>query len=396
MKTTFCSLAMAETAGPSADVRVPTRKSTFSFRMSSRATRTASLASALESRTSSSTLRPSTPPLALSSSTNICAPFDAGSPKRAGGPESGIGMPTLIGFCASAARGSVRSVARSSMTTCSMTEPPIAGRFVRAMVALRAPAALEREAEPVRPIEVVHEQRRRSRICPRAEDALKTQLLRAGDTEELRAAVGRIAEVDGAVRRAHDVVGAIQLLAVPVRGDRLRGSVGEGHRHLARGVLAGEQAPPTVPGEPVRFRARLSKRRDAVGRRPPAQMITGHVAPEQEAPARMPERSFGEEAAAGDLLEGHSRTHDCAQAGIANFQAPQAVRSMDSSPSRNSDPEARSVAREARGAPGGAHSDRHDSGFITTERSRPCPPAGQSAGEEGNFEESVTTKRDGG
>src|SRR5215469_12487329 len=102
MKTILFSLATTETAGPSAEVRVPTRKSTFSLRMSSRATRTASLASALESRMMSSIFRPSTPPLALSSSTYICAPLEAGSPKRAAGPERGIGMPTLIGFWASA------------------------------------------------------------------------------------------------------------------------------------------------------------------------------------------------------------------------------------------------------------------------------------------------------
>ena len=98
MKTILFSLATTETAGPSAEVSVPTRKSTLSFRISSRAWRTASLASALESRVISSSLRPSTPPLALISSTNIMAPLVAGSPNSAGGPESGIGMPTLMGF----------------------------------------------------------------------------------------------------------------------------------------------------------------------------------------------------------------------------------------------------------------------------------------------------------
>src|SRR6267378_432641 len=114
MKTILFSLATTETAGPSADVSVPTRKSTLSLRMSSRATRTASFASALESRTRSSILRPSTPPLALSSSTNIRAPFVAGSPNRAGGPDSGIGMPTLMGFWASAATGTRSTRLRSA------------------------------------------------------------------------------------------------------------------------------------------------------------------------------------------------------------------------------------------------------------------------------------------
>src|SRR5262245_17160430 len=105
MKTILCSLATTDPAGPSAEVRVPTRNSSFSLRISSRATRAASLASALESRTTSSSLRPRTPPLAFVSSTNICAPLLAGSPKRAGGPDRGMGMPTLMAFCAWAGKG---------------------------------------------------------------------------------------------------------------------------------------------------------------------------------------------------------------------------------------------------------------------------------------------------
>ena len=80
MKTILFSLAMVETAGPSAEVSVPDRKSTLSLRISSRETRTASSALALLSRDSSSILRPSTPPLALISSTNIWAPLRTGSP----------------------------------------------------------------------------------------------------------------------------------------------------------------------------------------------------------------------------------------------------------------------------------------------------------------------------
>ena len=98
MKTILFSLATTETAGPSAEVSVPTRKSTFSFRISSRETRTASSAFPFVSRGSSSILRPSTPPLAFSSSTYIWAPFSAGSPKRAPGPDRIIGKPTLTAF----------------------------------------------------------------------------------------------------------------------------------------------------------------------------------------------------------------------------------------------------------------------------------------------------------
>src|SRR5215467_2966498 len=143
MKTILFSLATTETAGPSAEVRVPTRKSAFSLRMSSRATRTASLASALESRMMSSIFRPSTPPLALSSSTYICAPLEAGSPKSAAGPDSGIGMPTLIGFWASAATGRASSAATSVVSRRVMTAS-FGGRS-----ALQGGEARDLDADPV-------------------------------------------------------------------------------------------------------------------------------------------------------------------------------------------------------------------------------------------------------
>src|SRR5262245_53064825 len=143
MKTILFSLATTETAGPSAEVRVPTRKSTFSLRMSSRETRTASLASALESRMMSSIFRPRTPPLALSSSTYICAPFEAGSPKSAGGPDRGIGMPTLIGFWASAATGRASSAATSRVSRRVMTAS-FGGRS-----ALQGGQARDLDADPV-------------------------------------------------------------------------------------------------------------------------------------------------------------------------------------------------------------------------------------------------------
>jgi hypothetical protein len=120
MNTILFSLATTETAGPSADVSVPTRKSTFSFRISSRETRTASSALPLVSRTSNSSLRPSTPPLALISSTNIWAPLVDGSPNSAPGPDMIMGKPTLIDFSASAVSGAASSRANSVATNRSM------------------------------------------------------------------------------------------------------------------------------------------------------------------------------------------------------------------------------------------------------------------------------------
>src|SRR5579883_2262319 len=65
INTILFSLATVETAGASAEVSVPTRKSTPSLMINSRETRTASSALALLSRGSNSSWRPSTPPWAL-------------------------------------------------------------------------------------------------------------------------------------------------------------------------------------------------------------------------------------------------------------------------------------------------------------------------------------------
>jgi len=79
-KTILFSLAIVDTAGASAEVSVPDRNSTLFLMISSRASRTASSALALLSRVSNSSLRPSTPPLALMSATAISAPLVIGAP----------------------------------------------------------------------------------------------------------------------------------------------------------------------------------------------------------------------------------------------------------------------------------------------------------------------------
>src|SRR4029077_16844795 len=73
------------------------------------------------------------------------------------------------------------------------------------------PAAVEREAEPVWPGEVVGDQERALRIRAHPEHALERQLLRPGDAVEFGPAVRRVAEVDGPVGPADDVVQAVEL-----------------------------------------------------------------------------------------------------------------------------------------------------------------------------------------
>src|SRR5512145_2224349 len=146
MKTTLFSLATTETAGPSVEDRVPTRKSTFSLRISSRETRTASSALPLVSRGSSSSFRPSTPPLALISSTYICAPLAAGSPKSAPGPDRIIGKPTLIGFWASAGSGTASARASSIVSMRSVMWSLL---FLREIAGHEAAALHHRQAAPI-------------------------------------------------------------------------------------------------------------------------------------------------------------------------------------------------------------------------------------------------------
>jgi hypothetical protein len=57
-------------------------------------------------------------------------------------------------------------------------------------------------------------------------------------------------------------------------------------------------------------------------------MVTRHVAPEQVATARVPERSFREQAVARDLLEGHIRADDIGQAGVSKLEARHAARQL--------------------------------------------------------------------
>lgn len=135
MKTRRFSLAISDTAGPSPDVKVPRRKPTRSRVISSRDTRTASSGRDLVSRGMISTLRPSRPPDALSSSAYILAPATIGSPNCAPAPERIMGMPTLIGSCADAAVEARSDTASASLRKVGRVMPPAphrtrtAGRF---------------------------------------------------------------------------------------------------------------------------------------------------------------------------------------------------------------------------------------------------------------------------
>ena len=80
-------------------------------------------------------------------------------------------------------------------------------------------------------------------------------------------------------------------------------SIRLGARHLAGGVLAGEQPALSIVGEPVGHVAGLPERGHAVLGRPPPQVIARHVAEQQELAPGVPERPLGEEKARPEPLE---------------------------------------------------------------------------------------------
>src|SRR5207302_4750554 len=109
------------------------------------------------------------------------------------------------------------------------------------------------------------------------EDAVEVDLARPYRPPALRGPpIGGIGEVDSAVAPGDDVVRAIQLLALPVRGDRRDPAVVVGARNSARHVLAGNEPALRVIRQPVRLAARPTPDADTAGV-PAADDVTGNV-----------------------------------------------------------------------------------------------------------------------
>ncbi len=160
-----------------------------------------------------------------------------------------------------------------------------------------------REAQAVGLLEVVDEQRQLA-VGRDAVDAAEVELLLALDAEAGPAAVGRIGEDDRAVRGDDDVVGAVELLALPVRGEHRARAVGLDADQAARRVLADQQAPLEVVAQAVALVGRVRDHLDAAGGRPAPARVAGHVREQQRAAVAVrPQRALGEGEARADALE---------------------------------------------------------------------------------------------
>ena len=160
-----------------------------------------------------------------------------------------------------------------------------------------------REAEAVRLREVVDEQLEVAAAGGQAVDALEVELLLALEAEAGHAAVGRVGEDDRAVARDDHVVRAVQLLALPVRGERLARAVAVDSRTTELVTCSQTmQVAVVVERHPVALVARVAQHGDALVGMPAAALVAGHVA-EVERPVGHPDRALGEREPCRDLLD---------------------------------------------------------------------------------------------
>src|SRR4051794_23975509 len=175
------------------------------------------------------------------------------------------------------------------------------------------------EAQAVRLLEVVDEQLQLA-VGGDAVDALEVELLLTLDSEAGPAPVGRIGEDDRAVRGDDDIVGAVELLALPVRGDHGARAVGLDADQAARGVLADQQAALEIPAQPVALVGRVRDNLHAARGRPAPAGVARHVGEQERASVAVrPQRPLGERESGPDALELRIRRHKLEQSGRVDF-----------------------------------------------------------------------------
>src|SRR5262249_18312059 len=138
------------------------------------------------------------------------------------------------------------------------------------------------------------------------EDALPAEHALALEAEDRHAAVPGVGEPDRAVPLDADVVRAVQLLSLVMRGEHLAATacaVRVDADERARRMLADDQAAVRIQGHPVALVARTGNDFDAALPVPPPAGVGRHVREEQELPFGVPDRPLREGEAAAELLD---------------------------------------------------------------------------------------------
>src|SRR6476659_8924923 len=165
-----------------------------------------------------------------------------------------------------------------------------------------------REAEPVRLLVLVllDDQLRVAAAWRDAEDALPAEHSLALEPEDGHAPVPGVGEPERPVGLHADVVRAVQLLALVVRGQHLAAGALAVRVHAderAGRVLANDQPAVRVEGHPVALVTRARDDLDATLLVPAPPGVGGHVGEEQELPLRVPDRPLREGEAGAELLD---------------------------------------------------------------------------------------------
>ena len=164
-----------------------------------------------------------------------------------------------------------------------------------------------REAEPVRHLELVLGDGEVELVLAAArgdpEDALPAELARALDAEAGEAAVPRVGEVDRPVGADGDVVRAVQVLALPVEGERLADAVGALADERARDVLADEQVEIGVEHHPVALERGVPDLGDGAVERDLAANVRRHVGEVEDLLDGVPDRALRERESRRELLD---------------------------------------------------------------------------------------------
>ena len=162
-----------------------------------------------------------------------------------------------------------------------------------------------REAQPIRLVEHValHQQFGRPAARRHAVHALEAELPRPLHPVHRHAPVPGIGEVDRAVGFHHDVVGAVELVAVEMRSEHVALPVGALAHQARGGVLAHDEVQLLVVGHAVALVGRALDLAHAAALVPAPAHVGRHVGEQQVVLDRVPDRPFGKREAGPDLAD---------------------------------------------------------------------------------------------